>query len=82
MLKDIFQDFVMDFGGQLYQYLLLCEVAYKNSYHSSVDMASFEALYRSLIGWFDAFEVRPWGTNMLKDLMEKVRLSQEKVIAA
>ena len=34
-------------------------------------MAPLEALYgrrcRSPIGWFDAFEVRPWGTDLLRD---------------
>ena len=46
----------------------LAEFSYNNSYHSRIDMAPFEALYgricRSPIGWFDAFEVRPWGTDL------------------
>ena len=49
-------------------------------------MAPFEALYgrrcRSPIGWFDAFEVRPWGTDLLRDSMEKVKSIQEKLRAA
>ena len=40
-------------------------------------MAPFEALYgrrrRSPIGWFDAFEVRPWGTDLLRDSIEKLK---------
>ena len=48
-------------------------------------MAPFEALYgrrcRSPIGWFDAFEVRPWGTNLLRDSIEKVKSIQEKLLA-
>lgn len=55
-----------------------------NSYHSSVGVASLDALYamrcRSPIQWFDVFEVRPWGTAMLKDLIEKLRFIQEKLI--
>ena len=46
-------------------------------------MAPFEALYerrrRSPIGWFDAFEVRPWGTDLLRDFLEKVKSIQEKI---
>ncbi|WMV09502.1 hypothetical protein MTR67_002887 [Solanum verrucosum] len=49
---------VIDFGGHWDKFLLLCEFSYNNSYHSSIDMAPFEALYmrgyRSLIGWFEA----------------------------
>ena len=49
-------------------------------------MAPFEALYgrrcRSPIGWFDAFEVRPWGTDLLKDSLEKLKSIQEKLLAA
>ena len=34
------------------------------------------------IGWFDAFEVRPWGTDLLRDSLEKVKSIQEKLLAA
>ena len=64
----------------------LAEFSYNNSYHSSIDMAPFEALYgrrcRSPIGWFDAFEVKPWGTDLLRDSIEKVKSIQEKLLAA
>ena len=50
---------------------VVAEFSYNNSYHSSIDMAPFEALYgrrcRSPIRWFDAFEVRPWGTDLLRE---------------
>ncbi|XP_047268146.1 uncharacterized protein LOC124898552 [Capsicum annuum] len=49
-------------------------------------MVPFEALYgrryRSPIRWFDAFEVRLWGTDLLRDSLEKVRFIQEKLIVA
>ena len=49
-------------------------------------MSPFEALYgrrcRSPIGWFDSFEVRPWGTDLLRDSIEKVKSIQEKLLAA
>ena len=67
-------------------FLPLAEFSYNNSYHSSIDMAPFEALYgrrcRSPIGWFDSFEVRPWGTDLLRDSMEKVKPIQENLLAA
>ena len=65
---------------------VVAEFSYNNSYHSSIDMAPFEALYgrkcRSSIGWFDAFEARPWGTDNLRDSLEKVKSIQEKLLAA
>lgn len=37
--------------------------------------------YRSSIGWFDAFKMRPWSTDMLKESMVKVGFIQEKSVA-
>ncbi|XP_060183031.1 uncharacterized protein LOC132612986 [Lycium barbarum] len=49
-------------------------------------MAPFEALYgrrcRSPIGLFDAFEVRPWVTDLLRESSEKVKVIQEKLLVA
>ena len=60
------------------------EFAYNNNYHSSIEMAPFEALYgrrcRSSIGWFDAFEVRPWGTDFLRESLDKVKLIQDTLL--
>ncbi|XP_059291499.1 uncharacterized protein LOC132044982 [Lycium ferocissimum] len=36
---------VIDFGGHWDQFLPLAEFAYNNSYHSSIEMAPFEALH-------------------------------------
>ena len=36
----------------------------------------------SPICWFDAFEVRPWGTDLLRDSVEKVKSIQEKLLEA
>ena len=77
---------VIEFGGHWDSFLPLAEFLYNNSYYSSIDMAPFEALYgrrcRSPIGWFDAFEVRPWGTDLLRESLDKVKCIQEKLLAA
>ena len=53
-LEDILRAFVIGYGGSWYGYFPLIEFSYNNSYHSSICMASFEALYgrrcRSFIG--------------------------------
>ena len=75
VLEDMLRACVIEFGGQWDKFLPLAEFSYNNSYHSSIDMAPFEALYggrcRSPIGWFDAFEVRPWGTDLLRESLVK-----------
>ena len=77
VLEDMLRACVIEFGGYWDNFLPLAEFSYNNSYHSSIDMAPFEALYgrrcRSPIGWFDAFEVRPWGTDLLRESLDKVK---------
>ena len=66
--------------------MLFVEFTYNISNHSSIEMTAFEALFqrkcRSLIDWFDAFEVRPWGTYLLRESLDKVKFIQEKLLAA
>ena len=49
-------------------------------------MTLFEILYermcRSSIDWFDAFEVRPWGTDLLRESLDKVKLIQDRLLMA
>ena len=53
VLEDMLRACVIEFGGH-WDDLPLAEFSYNNSYHSSIDMAPFEALYgrrcRSPIG--------------------------------
>lgn len=61
------------------------EFSYNNSYHSSSDMASFEALYgrscRSPIGWFDLGEVDMFGPKLVYQAMEKVKVIRDRIKA-
>ena len=54
-LKDMLRMCVMDFGGQWNSHLPLIEFAYNNSYHASIEIAPYEALYgrkcRSPLCW-------------------------------
>ncbi|XP_069144470.1 uncharacterized protein [Solanum lycopersicum] len=86
VLEDMLGAYVIDFGGHWDKFLPLAEFSYNISYNSSIDMAPFEALYgrrcRSPNCWFDAFEVRPWGTDLLGESLEKVKFIQEKLLPA
>lgn len=58
---------VLEFGGQWDQFLPLAEFAYKNNYHTSIQMAPFEALYgrrcHTPVGWIESTEPGPYSTD-------------------
>ena len=60
-LEDMLRACVIDFKGSWDDHLPLIEFAYNNSYHSSIKMAPYEALYerkcRSPIGWFECVKL-------------------------
>ncbi|WMV08046.1 hypothetical protein MTR67_001431 [Solanum verrucosum] len=86
VLEDMLRACVMDFGGQWDQYLPLAEFAYNNSYHSSIQMAPFEALYgrrcRSPVGWFESTEPMPRGTDLMREALDHVRVIQDRLRTA
>ena len=85
-LEDMIRACVMDFGGSWDDHLPLVEFSYNNSYHSSIQMAPYEALYgrkcRSPLYWEDLGENRILGPDLLEATKAKVRLIQERVKAA
>ena len=44
-LEDLLRACYLNWGGSQCDYLALAEFAYNNSYHASIEMAPFEALY-------------------------------------
>ncbi|XP_055830855.1 uncharacterized protein LOC129899880 [Solanum dulcamara] len=69
--------YVKEIGIRI-SFFALCEFPYNNSYHSSIEMPLFEALYRrgyrDPIGLFEA--------GVVKDVQVKVRSIQTKLLAA
>ena len=69
---------MIDFKGSWDDNLPLIEFAYNNSYHSSIQMAPYEALYgrrcRSPVGWFEVGETALVGPDSVLYAMEKVQL--------
>ena len=55
ILEDMLRACALDFKGSWDEHLLMVEFAYNNSFHVSIGMPPFEALYRreyrSLIHW-------------------------------
>ena len=75
-LEDMLRSYIIDFKGSWDDHLPLIEFAYNNSYHSSIQMAPYEALYgrkcRSPIGWFDVGETKLIGPDMISQAVSKV----------
>ncbi|XP_069145564.1 uncharacterized protein [Solanum lycopersicum] len=83
--EDMLLACMIEFGGHWDKFLPLAEFSSNNNYHSSIDIAPFEALYGRRctppIGWFDALEVRPWSIDLLRESLEKMKFNQEKLLA-
>ena len=77
---------VLGFKVQWDEYLPLCEFAYNNSYHSSIGMAPFEALYgrrcRTPICWEEVGERSFHGPTIVGETSDKVKLIQERLKVA
>ena len=74
---------MIDFKGSWDDHLPFIEFAYNNSYHSSIPMSPYEALYgrrcRYNVGWFEVGETSLIGTYSVFNGMEKVQLIRERL---
>ena len=74
---------MINFKGSWDDHLLLIEFAYNNSYHSTIQMAPYEALYgskcRSLVGWFEVGEAALIGSDYVLYAMQKVQLIGDRL---
>ena len=77
---------MIDFKGSWDDNLPLIEFAYNNSYHSSIQIAPYEALYRhscrSHVGWFEVGEAALIGPDSVLYVMEKVQLIRDRLKTA
>ncbi|KAI3776024.1 hypothetical protein L1987_45784 [Smallanthus sonchifolius] len=75
-LKDMLRACVIDFGGNWDSHISLIEFSYNNSYHTSINMAPFEALYgrkcRSPICWNDIGETQITGPELIQETSDKI----------
>lgn len=75
----------MEDGGSWDKYLPLIEFTYNNSYHASIGMAPFEALYgrrcRTPLCWYEDGESVVLGPELVQQTTEKIKMIQEKMKA-
>ncbi|WJX19257.1 hypothetical protein P8452_08970 [Trifolium repens] len=84
-LEDLLRACVLENGGSWNEWLPLIEFTYNNSFHSSIGMAPFEALYgrrcRTPLCWYESGEKVVLGPEIVQETTEKIRMIQEKMKA-
>ncbi|MCH88206.1 retrotransposon protein, partial [Trifolium medium] len=85
-LEDMLRACVLDEGESWDKYLPLIEFAYNNSYHSSIGMAPYEALYgrkcRSPLCWFEVGEKSLLGPNIVQETTDRIKMIRERMRTA
>ena len=85
-LEDLLRACVMDFGGNWDAHLPLAEFSYNNSYHTSIKMAPFEALYgrkcRSPLCWAELGDRQLSGPEIVHETTDKIAQVLDRLKAA
>jgi len=85
-LEDMLRACALDYTGNWDHHLSLAEFAYNNSYHSSIEMAPYEALYgrrcRTPVYWDEVGERRLSKVKLIDQTIEIVRKIRERLRAA
>ncbi|CAA7058127.1 unnamed protein product [Microthlaspi erraticum] len=81
-LEDMLRLCILDWAGMWEEYLPFIEFSYNNSYHSSIGMSPYEALYgrpcRTPLCWTEVGERRRFGPPMVEETMEKLQTIRAK----
>nr|GEV79810.1 putative reverse transcriptase domain, ribonuclease H-like domain, aspartic peptidase domain protein [Tanacetum cinerariifolium] len=85
-LEDMLRGYVINFGGRWDRHLPLVEFAYNNSYHASIKVASFEALYegkcRSPVCWSEVGDSQLTGPELIRETTEKIVQIKNRLLTA
>lgn len=85
-LEDMLRACVIDFGGNWDSHLPLIEFSYNNSYHASINMAPFEALYgrkcRSPVSWNEIGEAQLTRPELILETTDKINKICDNLVTA
>ncbi|CAA7027622.1 unnamed protein product [Microthlaspi erraticum] len=77
-IEDMLRLCILDWAGVWEDYLPLIEFSYNNSYHTSIGMSPYEALYgrpcRTPLCWTEVGERRVFGPQIIDETMEKLQV--------
>lgn len=85
-LKDLLRAWVLQFGSSWEDHLMLLEFSYNNSYHISIRIAPFEALYgrkcQSPLYWVEIGEKKLIGPEIIQSAVDKIAIVRKKLKVA
>nr|GEX65356.1 reverse transcriptase domain-containing protein [Tanacetum cinerariifolium] len=85
-LEDMLRACVIDFGSSWDKHPPLVEFSYNNSYHASIKVALFEALYgrkcRSPICWSEVGESQLTGSKLVQETTKKIVRIKNRLLTA
>ncbi|GKE58663.1 putative reverse transcriptase domain-containing protein [Tanacetum coccineum] len=85
-LKDMLRACVIDFGSSWDRQFTLVEFSYKNSYHTSIKAASFEALYgrkcRSPVCWSEIGDSQLTGPELIRKMTKNIVQIKNRLLTA
>ena len=77
---------VLQFKGHSNEHLPLAEFTYNNSYHSSIEMSPYEALYgkqcRTPLCWNETGERKLLGPEIVQTTVDKINIIRARLKAA
>ncbi|GJY45823.1 putative reverse transcriptase domain-containing protein [Tanacetum coccineum] len=83
-LEDMMRACAIDFGKGWVNHLPLVEFSYNNSYHASIKVAPFKALYgrkyRSPVCWTEVGEAQILGPELIQETTERIVQIKDKVM--
>jgi hypothetical protein len=85
ILEDMLRACIIHYGTSWDKCLALAEFSYNNSYHSSIQMAPFEALYgrrcRTPLSWSETGECQIFRPDLVTEAENKVKIIQANLKA-
>ncbi|GJU43582.1 putative reverse transcriptase domain-containing protein [Tanacetum coccineum] len=85
-LNDMLRACMIDFRNDWIKHLPLVEFSYNNSYHASIKVVPFEALYGRKCGspvcWAEVGEVQLTGPNLVQETTKKIIQIKQRIQAA
>ncbi|KAJ3680971.1 hypothetical protein LUZ60_015460 [Juncus effusus] len=85
-LEDMLRACAITMGASWGDHLHLCEFAYNNSYHASIGVAPFEALYgkrcRTPLFWDPVGSEQPLGPDLVQESADHLRMVKERLKTA
>ena len=82
-MEDLLRACILEHGVSWDTYLPLIEFTYNNSFHASIGMAPFEALYgrrcRTPLCWHESGESVVLGPELVRETTEAVKMIREKM---